>query len=326
MNLFWSFWIIIITAGTLLGLFLILRWCLNDSTGIEEGTDMGHEYDGIRELNNPLPKWWTYLFFGTFIFAAIYLALYPGLGSFKGLLGWQSSDQTVSSLADSKASIASAQKDKRLDQFAKELDDADRYFGEAFNKLAYVEGTKDLRPIPTIAADHEAIQVGQRLFLQNCSQCHGSDARGQKGFPNLTDGAWLYGGEPQAIVTTLLYGRAGQMPAWKDALGVQGVKEVVSYTLSLSGRKVNVREAEAGKARFVVCAACHGTDGKGNPAIGAPDLTDQTWLYGGTRADLMETVLNGRAGVMPAWKDILGDEKIQLVSAYVWSLSNPSDK
>ncbi len=166
-----------------------------------------------------------------------------------------------------------------------------------------------LRPIPEIAQDPEAIKVGQRLFLQNCSQCHGSDARGQKGFPNLTDDAWLYGGEPAAIVTTIMQGRIGQMPAWKDALGEQGVQEVVSYTLSLSGRKVNAREAEAGKARFVVCAACHGTDGKGNPAVGAPDLTDQDWLFGDSRAAVTETVMNGRSGVMPAWKDILGERQ-----------------
>ncbi|RTZ16860.1 cytochrome-c oxidase, cbb3-type subunit III [Vibrio aquaticus] len=322
MTTFWSLWIIIITVGTLVGCAAVLYWCLKDKMGVEEGADMGHEYDGIRELNNPLPKWWTYLFVSTFIFAAIYLTLYPGLGNFKGVLGWQSSDQTVRSIEESKASIAAAQQNKQLVQYAKELDDADTYFGEAFKKLAYVDGSTELRAIPEIAADNEAVKVGQRLFLQNCSQCHGSDARGLKGFPNLTDDAWLYGGEPEAIVTTVMQGRIGQMPGWKDALGEQGVKEVVSYTLSLSGRSVNAKEAEAGKARFVVCAACHGTDGKGNPAVGAPDLTDQDWLFGGSRADVTETVMNGRSGVMPAWKDILGEDKVQLVSAYVWSLSN----
>jgi cytochrome c oxidase cbb3-type subunit 3 len=292
--------------------------------GVEEGEDMGHEYDGIRELNNPLPKWWTYLFVSTFVFAAVYLALFPGLGNFKGLLNWQSSDQTVRTLEESKEAIARAQENKQLNQYAKELDDADAYFGEAFRALAH--NADGLRPIPEIAQDPEAIKVGQRLFLQNCSQCHGSDARGQTGFPNLTDNAWLYGGEPAAIVTTIMQGRIGQMPAWKDALGEQGVQEVVSYTLSLSGRKVNAREAEAGKARFVVCAACHGTDGKGNPAVGAPDLTDQYWLFGDSRAAVTETVMNGRSGVMPAWKDILGEDKVQLVAAYVWSLSNTDNK
>ncbi|EKO3467220.1 cytochrome-c oxidase, cbb3-type subunit III [Vibrio fluvialis] len=325
MTTFWSLWITVITLGTLLGCAFLLVWCLKDKMGVEEGVDMGHEYDGIREINNPLPKWWTYLFVSTFVFAAVYLTLYPGLGNFKGVLGWQSSDQRVRSLEESKASIAAAQKNKTLVQYAKELDDADTYFGEAFKRLAYKDGGSDLRPIPEIAADSDALKVGQRLFLQNCSQCHGSDARGQKGFPNLTDNAWLYGGEPDAIVTTIRHGRIGQMPAWKDALGEQGVQEVVSYALSLSGRSVNAREAEAGKARFVVCAACHGTDGKGNPAVGAPDLTDQDWLFGDSRAAVTETVSNGRSGVMPAWIDILGEDKVQLVAAYVWSLSN-SDK
>ncbi|WP_061038984.1 cytochrome-c oxidase, cbb3-type subunit III [Vibrio coralliirubri] len=323
MSTFWSIWVTVITIGTLIGCAALLRWCSNDKTGVEEGQDMGHEYDGIRELNNPLPKWWTYLFVSTIVFAAVYLALYPGLGNFKGLLGWTSSNQTVRSVEESRSAIAAAQANKQLDAYAKELDDADSYFGEAFRKLAHDEN--GLRSVPDIASDADAIKVGQRLFLQNCSQCHGSDARGQKGFPNLTDDAWLYGGEPQAIVTTIMHGRVGQMPGWKDALGEEGVKEVVSYTLSLSGRSVNAREAEAGKARFVVCAACHGTDGKGNPAVGAPDLTDRDWLFGDSRADVTETVMYGRSGVMPAWKDILGEDKVQLVSAYVWSLSN-SDK
>lgn len=322
MDTFWSLWIIIITVGTLLGCAALLYWCLKDTMGVEEGADMGHEYDGIRELNNPLPKWWTYLFVGTFIFAAIYLTLYPGLGSFQGVLGWQSSDQTVKNIAASKESVQKSQQNKELDQYAKELDDAEAYFGEAFKRLAYVDGGDVLKSIPEIAKDPEAVKVGQRLFLQNCSQCHGSDARGQTGFPNLTDNAWLYGGEPQAIVTTVMQGRIGQMPGWKDALGEQGVKEVVSYTLSLSGRSVNAKDAEAGKARFVVCAACHGTDGKGNPAVGAPDLTDKVWLFGGSRAAVTETVMNGRSGVMPPWQHILGEDKVQLVSAYVWSLTN----
>ncbi|AEX21961.1 MULTISPECIES: cytochrome-c oxidase, cbb3-type subunit III [Vibrio] len=324
MTTFWSLWIIVITIGTLVGCAILLTWCAKDKMGVEEGADMGHEYDGIRELNNPLPKWWTYLFVSTFVFSAVYLALFPGLGSFKGFLNWESSAQEVRSLEESKQAIAAAQENKQLNQYAKELDDADAYFGEAFRKLAHNEN--GLRPVPEIANDPEALKVGQRLFLQNCSQCHGSDARGQQGFPNLTDNAWLYGGEPQAIVTTIMHGRVGQMPAWKDALGEEGVQEVVSYALSLSGRKVNAREAAAGKARFVVCAACHGTDGKGNPAVGAPDLTDQDWLFGDSRAAVTETVMNGRSGVMPAWKDILGEDKIQLVASYVWSLSNSESK
>ncbi len=326
MTTFWSLWIIVLTLITLFGCAAILIWCLRDNMGVKEGEDMGHEYDGIREINNPLPKWWTYLFISTFVFAAIYLALFPGLGTYKGLLGWTSSNQTVQTLDESKAAIAKAQNNKELDQYAKELDDAEAYYGEAFKRLAYVDGGKELKPVKQIASDPDAIKVGQRLFLQNCSQCHGSDARGQKGFPNLTDKAWLYGGEPEAIVTTIRHGRIGQMPAWKDALGEQGVKEVVTYTLSLSGRAVNTRDAEAGKKRFVVCAACHGTDGKGNPAVGAPDLTDKDWLFGDSRADVTQTVTFGRSGVMPAWIDILGEDKVQVIAAYVWSLSNNSSE
>ena len=212
MTTFWSLWITFITVGTLVGVAIILRWCVKDKMGVDPGDDMGHEYDGIRELNNDLPKWWTYLFISTFIFAIVYLALYPGLGNYKGLLGWQSSDQTVTSIEESRASIARSQENKQLVQYAKELEDADAYFGEAFSKLAMTDDGSGLRPIPEIAANEEAVKVGQRLFLQNCSQCHGSDARGQLGFPNLTDNAWLYGGEPEAIVTTVM-GRSN----WRDA-------------------------------------------------------------------------------------------------------------
>jgi cytochrome c oxidase cbb3-type subunit 3 len=326
MTTFWSLWVIIITAVCLIGVFAILVWCLKDDMGVKDGEDMGHEYDGIRELNNPLPKWWTYLFFSTGVFAVVYLLLFPGMGNFPGLLGWTSSDQTVTNIEQSRASIARSQSEKTLDKYAKELDDAEAYFGEAFKRLAYeVDGTT-FRSIPAIAENEEAIKVGQRLFLQNCSQCHGSDARGQKGFPNLADAAWLYGGEPAAIKTTIMEGRIGQMPAWNDVLGEDGVREVVSYTLSLSGRKVNAREAAAGKAKFAVCAACHGTDGKGNPSVGAPDLTDNIWLFGDSRAEVTQTVAYGRSGVMPAWKDILGEEKVQLLSAYVWNLSNQETK
>ncbi len=321
MTSFWSAWIIILTVITLVGCAVILAWALKNNVGVEEGAEMDHEYDGIKELNNPLPKWWSFLFIGTFVFTIIYLALFPGLGSFKGLLGWTSSNQVVKNLEESKQYIVQAHANQTLDEYARALDDANTFYGEAFDKLAY-SSNGDLRSIPEIAADPEALKVGQRLFLQNCSQCHGSDARGQIGFPNLTDKAWLYGGEPEAILTTIMNGRIGAMPAWGDALGEQGVKEVVTYTLSLAGRKVNAREAAAGKQRFVVCAACHGTDGKGNPALGAPDLTDNDWLFGDSRAEVTATVANGRQGVMPAWKDILGEEKVQLVASYVWSLSN----
>lgn len=326
MSTFWSLWISIITIGSLVGVGCLLFWCSRDKMGVEEGEDMGHEYDGIREINNPLPKWWSYMFWATIAFAVLYLFLYPGLGNYKGFLGWTSSDQTVRSIEESKASLANAQQNKQLNQYARELDEAEAKYGETFKTLAYDASGNTLLPITDIAANSEAIKVGQRLFIQNCSQCHGSDARGQAGYPSLTDNAWLYGGEAETIKTTIMEGRQGVMPAWGDALGEDGVKEVTSYVLGLSGRKVNAKEAAAGKSRFVVCAACHGTDGKGNPAFGAPDLTDNIWLYGGSRRAVEATIMHGRHGVMPAWKDVLGEEKIQLISAYVWNLSEKTDK
>ncbi len=325
MTTFWSLWITIITLGTIAGVAAILYWCAKDKMGVEEGEDMGHEYDGIRELNNPLPKWWLYMFIATILFGLLYLALYPGLGNFKGLLGWQSSDQTVTSVSDSKQSMELAKQNKAINQYVRELTQADSFFGETFKTLAYSPDGQQLLPISQIAQNQDALKVGQRLFLQNCAQCHGSDARGQAGFPNLADHAWLYGGEAQAIKTTIMQGRQGVMPAWSDSLGVEGLQEVTSYVLSLSGRKVNAKEAAAGKQRFVVCAACHGTDGKGNPAFGAPDLTDNIWLYGGSRQAIQDTIAYGRQGVMPAWGDILGEDKVQLISSYVWSLTNNDD-
>jgi cytochrome c oxidase cbb3-type subunit 3 len=165
--------------------------------------------------------------------------------------------------------------------------------------------------------------IGQRIYVNNCAQCHGTDARGGKGFPNLADKDWLYGGDGASIKTTLLEGRNGMMPPMADAVGgPAGVENVANYVLSLSGSAHDSVKAAAGKELFAACAACHGADGKGMTAMGAPNLTDKIWLYGGTVASISETINKGRAGVMPAWKDILGEEKVHLVSAYVYSLSN----
>ncbi|WP_028025556.1 cytochrome-c oxidase, cbb3-type subunit III [Enterovibrio calviensis] len=323
MTTFWSLFITVIVVATLVGCAALIIWCGKDLKGVADGEDMGHEYDGIRELNNPLPKWWSYMFWATIVFGAVYLALYPGLGNFQGLFNWQSSAQQVKNIDESRERMANSE---GIDQYARELSAANEIFGETFRKLAYKPGSDELLEITEIAKNPEAVKVGQRLFIQNCAQCHGSDARGQSGFPNLTDKAWLYGGEPEAIKATLLHGRVGNMPAWLDAFGEDGVSEVSAYALSLSGRKVNAEEAAKGKARFVVCAACHGTDGKGNPAFGAPDLTDNVWLFGGSRKAVEDTVRYGRQGVMPAWKDILDEDKIQLLSAYVWQLSNTQNQ
>lgn len=312
MTTFWSIWVIVLTLACLVLCFGLLVWNMKNYVGVEENETCGHEFDGIEEVNNPLPKWWTYMFFATFAWAVYYLAMYPGMGNFKGLLDWTSSNQGVKSLEESKQAVVE-NADKRV-QLDLDIKAADERFGPVFQKFAKQD-------IADLAKDEEALEIGQRLFAQNCAQCHGSDARGGTGFPNLTDKDWLYGGSPEAIKTTLLHGRVAAMPAWIDALGEQGVEEVTAYVLSLSGRKVNEKDAAAGQAKFAMCAACHGADAKGNYAFGAPNLTDNVWLYGGSKRAVTETITNGRAGVMPAWKDILGEDKVHLLTAYVYSLS-----
>ncbi|MBR9857323.1 MAG: cytochrome-c oxidase, cbb3-type subunit III [Gammaproteobacteria bacterium] len=322
MSTFLSVFVTVISLGTIFGCLALLIWCSRDKMGMEEGAPTGHTYDGITELNNPLPKWWSYLFVFMSVFALFYLALYPGLGNFKGLLGWQSSNQNVRSVEEYHAASADAREQGKLVQYEREMVKADEVFGAKFRELTYEADGTTYRAIADIALDEDATKVGQRLFLQNCAQCHGSDARGARGFPNLTDADWLYGGTPEQIKATLLHGRKAAMPAWGASLGEDGVREVTSYVLSLSGRKVDAVEAQKGEARFAMCAACHGMDGKGNQAVGAPNLTDGIWLYGGSRAAVEDSVRNGRAGVMPAWQSILGEDKVHLLSAYVYSLNN----
>jgi cytochrome c oxidase cbb3-type subunit 3 len=315
MSSFWSIWISVITLGTILGCFLLLRWCLSNKTGVKEGDDMHHEFDGILEINNQLPRWWTILFYVCIVWALVYLALYPGLGNYKGLWNWQSSNQGVLSLAESKAATEKNIANGVISQYDREVATANEAFEPIFNKYYATS-------IPDLAKDPEALKIGQRLFSQNCSQCHGSDARGaNSGFPNLTDNDWIYGGTPEKITETLINGRNALMPAWFESMGADGIEEVVNYALSLSGRKVDDSLAEKGKDRFVVCSACHGADGKGNQMLGAPNLTDNIWLYGGSERAVTETLTYGRNGVMPSFKTTLGEKKIHLVAAYVYSLS-----
>ncbi|MEM6508107.1 MAG: cytochrome-c oxidase, cbb3-type subunit III [Pseudomonadota bacterium] len=318
MTSFWSIWVIVLTLACLAIIFGLLLWNLKNYTGVKEGESCGHEFDGIEELNNPLPKWWTYMFFATFIWSVYYLAAYPGLGNWEGLGKWTSSNQGITSLAESKEATEQALANGENVQLDQEFIAADERFGPIFESFAKQD-------IETLVKDEKALEIGQRLFSQNCAQCHGSDARGGQGFPNLTDNDWLYGGTPDKIKETLLYGRVAAMPPWGDALGEQGIKEMTAHVLSLSGRTVNQKDAAAGAAKFAMCAACHGADGKGSVAhnlpFGAPNLTDNIWLYGGSKRAVEETLINGRAGVMPAWKDILGEEKVHLLTAYVYSVS-----
>ncbi|MGS0674211.1 cytochrome-c oxidase, cbb3-type subunit III [Shewanella sp. 0m-4] len=317
MSNFWSVWIIVLTVVVIIGCIVLLRACSKNDTGVEEGESMGHSFDGIEELNNPLPKWWSYMFYITIVFSVIYLALYPGLGSFKGLLGWTSANQSVRTIEESKQAVIDAQNEGRWVQYDQEVKHADEKFGPIFK--AYAD-----TPLEELVKNEEALKVGGRLFLQNCAMCHGSDARGSKGFPNLTDNAWLYGGELATIKTSIMNGRHGMMPP-KGGLPIEDseITGLAEYVVSLSGREHDAALAAQGQGSFMKgCFACHGMDGTGNKFMGAPNLTDNAWVYGGSRGAIEQSIQNGRTGVMPAWKDVLGEEKVHVITAYVYSLSN----
>jgi cytochrome c oxidase cbb3-type subunit 3 len=250
----------------------------------------------LRELNNPLPRWWLFLFIITLAFAGGYLMLYPGFGDYKGGLGWTSIGQL-----DKEMQKAKVEQDKIFASF----------------KSASVED---------LARDPKAHAIGERLFLNNCAACHGSDAKGNKGYPNLTDNDWLHGGSPDKIVETITHGRRGQMPVMAPAVGSSDeVRQVANYVLSLSGAGHNSIMAELGKAKFKqVCAACHGADGTGNQAIGAPNLTDKIWLHGFGEQAIMDMVNKGKLNIMPAQETRLSEDQIKVLASYVWGLSHAS--
>ncbi len=291
---FWNLFIIVVTLG---GLAFCLWLAMIFSGRLPEGEQaepVGHVWDeDLREMNNPLPRWWLWMFYLSIIFAVVYLALYPGLGSNSMLLGWTQNRQ-----------------------WEQEMAAADKRYGPLFAKF-------EQRAIPDLAKDPEAVRVGERLFASYCTQCHGSDARGVRGFPNLTDGDWLWGGTPEQIEQTILQGRQAQMPAWLPMLQQEGVANAVQYVLSLSGRSTDAAAAEQGKALFMTnCVGCHGPEAKGNPMLGAPNLTDDVWLYGGSKRALETTISGGRQGRMPAHENFLGKAKVHLLAGYVYSLSH----
>jgi len=296
MSSFWSIWIILLSVGSIFGCLWILLAVKKGQTN-EELTEetVGHAFDGIEELDNPMPKWWVQLFILTVVFGLIYLVLYPGLGSYQGLLGWSSTSH-----------------------WEQEVKSANAKYNPLFEEFA-------TQPIAQLAKDKSAMKIGQRLFSTNCSLCHGSTGRGSLGFPNLTDDDWLYGGEPETIKTTIMHGRQGQMPAkgLNPGMNETDVNALTHYMLSFSKRSDDKQAIKQGKQLFQsACSACHGVNAKGNQAVGAPDLTDNVWLYGSTFNMIRQTITYGRAGVMPAQNNSLSEEKIHLLAAYIYSLSN----
>jgi cytochrome c oxidase cbb3-type subunit 3 len=292
----WSLFVIVLTIVNILACVWLLRWTMKPKSATEkigDGSDTGHTWDGdLREYNNPLPKWWLWLFYITVVFGLIYLVIYPGLGNFGGLKGWSQAQQYQQERAAVETRAAAL-----LAPFA-------------------------TMTVPELAANAQAMETANNLFQNNCAQCHGSDGGGARGFPNLADGDWQWGGDPDSIVQTIAGGRMAAMTPWGEILSEQDVDAVVAYVLQLSGQPADAAMAAAGATHFqMYCMACHGADGKGMAAVGAPNLTDGVWLYGGDADTLRETVIKGRMGQMPAFGDRLGEQRVRLLAAYVLRMS-----
>lgn len=294
LNSFWSWFAILLTIGSILACWWLLHWTKGISDrDDDEVDDTGHVWDeDIRELNNPLPRWWLHLFNITIVFALIYLVMFPGLGNLSGVLGWTQEKRYEEEIAAAQAAEAEIFSD---------------YLAMAPEELVN---------------DSQAMATGRRLFGQNCAMCHGSDGRGAYGFPNLTDSEWQWGAGHDNILTAINNGRQAAMPPWEAALGEEGVNQVTEYVMQLAGHRANQTLASEGGQKFTMfCVACHGADGKGNPALGAPDLTNDAWLYRGDRDTIAEAIRNGRNGNMPAFGDQLSEERRRILAAYVLSLS-----
>ncbi|NIF85920.1 cytochrome-c oxidase, cbb3-type subunit III [Comamonas sp. Tr-654] len=295
-NNFWSVYIAAVSLIGILGCFLLLVLVARRKVVPSADNTTGHVWDeDLRELNNPMPKWWMGLFVITVVFSLAYLVAYPGLGSFKGELDWT-----------------------QYGAYDKEMEKARVDLEPMYAKFVSM-------PTEEMAKDPQAMAIGERLFMNNCAQCHGSDARGSKSFPNLSDGDWLHGGTPDKIKETITNGRIGVMPPMAAAVGsAEDVRNVAHYVLSLSGSPHDAVKASQGKSKFVACAACHGMDGKGNQALGAPNLTDDIWLHGWGESVIVDMVNHGKMNEMPAQKDKLTEAQIAVLASYVWGLSNVS--
>lgn len=295
-----NFWSVYVAGISLVGIFacLVLLWFSGKAKAMTANDNTtGHVWDGdLREMNNPLPRWWVGLFIITVFFGLGYLAMYPGLGDYTGKFGWSAVNQYE-------------------DEVAKGNKEVEPLYAK-FNSMKPED----------VAQDPQAMAIGERLFMNNCSQCHGSDARGSKGFPNLTDKDWLHGGTPDKIIETITHGRIGNMPPMAAAVGTpDDVRNLAQYVLSLSNSPHDSLKASLGKSKFGACAACHGADGKGNQAIGSANLTDDIWLHGWGENAIVTMINNGKVNQMPAQASKLTESQIHVLASYVWGLSNKTN-
>jgi len=291
---FWSAYVAVLTVISIAACLLLLWITARKKVASDGDNTTGHVWDGdLREMNNPMPRWWMWLFVATIVFGAGYLAVFPGLGALPGSLGWS-----------------------QRAEYQSEMDKAGQALAPLYARFAG-------KPAEALAGDGEAMAIAERLFMNNCAQCHGSDARGSKGFPNLTDQDWLHGGSPAKIAESITQGRHGAMPPMAAAVGTSDdVKNVAHYVLSLSASPHDSLRAQMGKSKFSACAACHGADGKGNQALGAPNLTDDTWLHGWGEQAIVAIINGGKTNEMPGQAGKLSEAQIQVLAAYVWGLSN----
>jgi len=296
---FWPIFITVISVGGVIGCALLL-WLTSKIKATSPNGDNtnGHVWDeNLREMNNPLPRWWVWMFIITIVFSLFYFAAYPAIGTYAGKLGWT-----------------------QVNQYEQEMEAANKTLAPLYAKFAAM-------PIDQLASNPEAKAIGERIFMNNCAQCHGSDAHGSRGFPNLTDQDWIHGGSPEKITETLTNGRVGMMPPMAAAVGTEDdVKNVANYVLSLSNSNHDATRAAAGKEKFAVCAACHGADGTGNQSIGAPNLADNIWLHGAGEEAIIKRINEGKVNQMPAQGAKFSPEQIHVLTAYVWGLSNNEAK
>jgi cytochrome c oxidase cbb3-type subunit 3 len=291
MSTFWSIFVIVLVVINVGGCVWLIAWTMNMNTAEQDDDSTGHTWDGdLKEYNNPLPKWWLNTFYLSIIFTVIYLALYPGLGNFKGLLGWTQNGQ-----------------------YEEQVEATRVQYEEVYAAFAGI-------PLEDLARNPDALRLGRNTFMNNCASCHGSDGRGAKSFPNLTDDSWLWGGDAATVQQTISQGRVGNTPALGAVAGEEGVEQIVTYLLSDAGD--SSAEVAAGKQKFMTsgCIGCHGVNAEGNPMLGAPNLRDADWLHGSSREDIRDTINNGRVNQMPAHLDLIGEDRIRMVSAYVMSL------